>query len=110
MKLELDLSNYATETDVKNARGIDTPKLAKKIDLASLKFNVDNLDIDKLKNLPSRLNTLESKVDKFDVDKLVPVSVDLSKLSDVVKMMLIKKMYLTLRSKTLKIKYMILIT
>ena len=99
-----------TETDVKNARGIDTPKFAKKIDLANLKFNVDNLDIDKLKNLPSRLSTLESKVDKFDVDKLVPVSVDLSKLSDVVKMMLIKKMYITLRSKILKIKYMILIT
>ena len=36
---------------------------------------------------------MKSKVDKLYVDKLVPVSVDLNKLSDVVKMMFLKKMY-----------------
>ena len=35
--------------------------------------------------MPTGLNSLESKVDESDVDKLVPVSVDLNKLSDVVK-------------------------
>ena len=40
---------------------------------------------------------MKSKADKLDVDKLVPVPVDLSKLSDVVKMMLIKEMYIILR-------------
>ena len=38
-----------------------------------------------MKNVPSNLSNLKSKVDKSDVDKLVPVAVDLSKLSDLVK-------------------------
>ena len=61
------------------------------IDLANLKCNVDKLDIDKLKNVPSELRNLKSKVHKLDVDKLVPVPVDLSKLSDVVKNGVVKK-------------------
>ena len=40
--------------------------------------------------MPSNLSNLKRKIDKLDVDKLVPVPVDLSKLSDVVKMMLLK--------------------
>ena len=63
VKVELHLSNYATKADLKNATDVDPLIFAKKIDLASLKSNVD----------------------KLDVDKLVPVFVDLSKLSDVVK-------------------------
>ena len=47
VKVELDLSNYATKADLKNATGVDTSKFAKKVDLASLKFNVDKLDIDR---------------------------------------------------------------
>ena len=95
--MELDMSNYATKTDLKNATRVDTSSLAKKKKLASLKFNVDKSDIDKLKNVPSNLSNLKIKVDKLDVDKLVPASIDLSKLSDVVKMMLLKKMYIMLR-------------
>ena len=53
---------------------------------------------------------MKIKVDKLDVDKLVPAVVDLSKLSDVVKMMLLKKMYITVRLKILKAKYLILLT
>ena len=44
-----------------------------------------------MKNLPTNLNNLKSKVDKLDVDKLVPVRIDLSRLSDVVKNELVKK-------------------
>ena len=91
VKVELDLSNYAIKTDLKNATGIDTSSFAKKVDLANLKSNVDKLDIDKLKNVPTNLSNLKSKVDKLDVDKLVPVPVDLSKLSDVVKNDVVKK-------------------
>ena len=91
MKVELDLSNYATKADLKNATGVDTSKFAKKVDLANLKSNVDKLVIDKLKNVPSNLINLKSKVDKSDVDKLVPVFVDLSKLSDGVKKDVVKK-------------------
>ena len=76
---------------IKNAAGIDASSFAKKIDLANLKSNMDKLDIDKLKNVPTNLNNLKSKVDKLDVEKLVPVPVDLSKLSDVIKNDVVKK-------------------
>ena len=91
VKVELGLCNYATKAHLKNAAGVDTLKLAEKVDLANLKSNVDKLDIDKLKNVPTNLSNLKSKVDKLDVDKLVPVPVDLSKLSDVVKNDVVKK-------------------
>ena len=68
------------------------------------------MDIDQLKNVPSNLSNLKSKVNKLDVNKLVPVSVDLSKLSDVVKIDVVKKMYIMLRSKILKMKYVTLLT
>ena len=44
-----------------------------------------------MKNVPSNLSNLKSKVHKLDVDKLVPVPVDLSKISDVVKNDAVKK-------------------
>ena len=66
MKVELDLSNYATKADLKNATGVDTSKFAKKVDLPNLKSNVDKLDIDKLKNVPTNLNNLKNKVDKLE--------------------------------------------
>ena len=47
VKVEWDLSNYATKTYLKNATRIDT-SFAKKVDLANLKSNVDKLDVDKL--------------------------------------------------------------
>ena len=110
VELELDLSNYATKADSKNATGIDTSKFARKVDLHNLKSNVGKLDIDKLKNVSTNLRNLKSKVEKLDIDKLLPVPVDLVKLSDVVKMMSLKKMYIMLRSKILKIQYLVLLT
>ena len=80
MKVELDLSNYATKVDLENATGVDTSKFAKNVDLASLKSEVDKLDIDKLEKVPTNLSSFKSKVDKEDVDKLVPVPVDISEL------------------------------
>ena len=91
VKVALDLSNYATKTDFRNAAGVDTSFFAKKAELANLESDADKLDIDKFKNLPTDLNNLKSKVDKLDVDKLVPAPVDLSKLSDVVKKDVAKK-------------------
>ena len=91
VKVESHLSIYATKSDLKNAAGLDISKFAEKVVLPSLKSNIDELDIDKLKNVPTNLSNLKSKIDKLDVDKLVPVSVDLSKLSDVVKNDITKK-------------------
>ena len=76
ISVKVDLSNYATKTNLKNATGIDTCKLAPKSDLASLKAEIDKLDIDKLITVPADLNKL-SDVVKNDVvrktvyDKLV---------------------------------------
>ena len=47
VKVELDLSNYATKADLKNATGVQLSKITKKVDLVSLKYNVDKLDIEK---------------------------------------------------------------
>ena len=91
VKVELDLSNYAIKTDLKNTTGIDTPSFAEKVDLANLKSNIDKLDIDKLKNIPTNLSNLKSKVEKLGFDKLVPAPVDLKTLSDVVKTDVVKK-------------------
>ena len=63
-----------------------------------------------MKNVPTNLKNSESKVYKLDVDKLLPVTIDLSKLSDVVKMMLLKKMYVKLRKNILNIKDLTLLT
>ena len=71
----MDLSNYATKADIKNISHIDTSSFALKANLANLK----------------------TKVDKLEIDKLVHVPVDLSKLSDVVKMMLLKKLIIMLK-------------
>ena len=49
VKVELDLSNYATKANLKTTAVLDTSKFAKKVDLANLKSNVDKLDIGKLK-------------------------------------------------------------
>ena len=66
--VELDLSNYATKSD-----------------LANLKSEVDKLDIDKLEKVLNDLNSLKSNVDKLDIGKLETTPADLSKLSDEVK-------------------------
>ena len=64
-------SNYATKADLKNITGDDTSKFPEKIDLVDLKYNLHELDLDKLKNVPTNISNLKSKVDKLDVDKLV---------------------------------------
>ena len=84
VKAQLDFSIYSTKADLKIATVANASEFAKKVDLASLKSESDNLGIDKLQKAPTCLNSLKSKVDKLDVDKLVPAPVDLSKISYVV--------------------------
>ena len=61
VKIALDLSNYSTKADLKNATNVDISKFAKKVDSANLKSDVDKLDIDKLKNVSNNFNSLKSK-------------------------------------------------
>ena len=75
INVKVDLSNYATKTDLKNISLVDTSSFVLKTNLTNLK----------------------TAVDKLDIDKLAPLPVDLSELSDVVKndvVMLLKKMYM----------------
>ena len=71
INVKVNLSNYATEADIKNFSHVDTSIFALKTNLASLK----------------------TKFDKLDMDKLVPVPTNLSKISNVVKMILLKRLY-----------------
>ena len=75
MKIELDLSN-CNKSRLKKCNRCWYIKFAKKVDLATLRSNVDKLDIDMLKIVPTNLNNLKSKVDKLVVDKLGPVPVE----------------------------------
>ena len=72
ISVKADLSNYATKSDLKNVTHGDTSSF-------TLKANLDNL---------------KTEVNKLDIDKLFPVLVHLHQLSDVVKMMLLKKLFM----------------
>ena len=69
INVKVDLSTYATKANIKNIPHFDTSSFALKTNLA----------------------TLKTEVDKLDIDKLVPVPTDLSKLSNVVKNDVVKK-------------------
>ena len=49
VKVEFNLSNYATKADLKGVAGVDKSNLAAKLDIACLNSEVDKIDIDKLK-------------------------------------------------------------
>ena len=70
INVKVDLHNYATKLELKEATGIDTTSFA----------------------LKSNLDSLKTEGDKLDFDKLIPVPVHSSKLSDVVKFILFKKL------------------
>ena len=70
INVKVNLSNFATKSDLKNVTHVDASNFASKTNLPSLK----------------------TEVDKLDIDNLVPVPVDLSKLSDVVKNDVVKKL------------------
>ena len=64
MEVKLDLSNYATKADIKNVTRADTSIFAKKVDLVSLKSEVDKLDTDKLEKdvYNAKIKDIEDKI------------------------------------------------
>ena len=64
INIKVDMSNYATKTDIKNISHVDTSSSALKSNLAILKTEVDQFDIDKVKLLPNNLSNLKRKVNK----------------------------------------------
>ena len=88
IKVELDLSSYATKNNLKDITNVDTSSFASKSNLAALKSEIDKIDTDKLKTVPDDLaklsnvvknvavkkteyNTLKSKVDAIDTSSFV---------------------------------------
>ena len=69
IKVELDLSNYATKDDVKNITHVDVSSYATETNLAALKTEVDKIDIDKLKTMPDDLAKLSNVVKNEVVKK-----------------------------------------
>ena len=67
--VKVDLSNYATKTNLRNATGADTSKSASKSDLASLKAEADKGDIGKVKTVPVDLSKLSNVVNNDVVKK-----------------------------------------
>ena len=63
IKVELDLANYATKTDLKNIAHVDVSTYASKTNLAALKTEVDKTDVDKLKTVPVDLAKLTNAVE-----------------------------------------------
>ena len=61
INVKIDLSNYATKTDLKNVTHVDASRFELNTNLASLK----------------------TEIDKLDIDQLVPVPIDLSKRSKI---------------------------
>ena len=75
IKVELDLSNYATKDDFKNITHVDVSSYATKTNLAALKTEVDKIDIDKLETVLDDLAKL-SNVVKNEVVKKTDFSAD----------------------------------
>ena len=69
IKVELDLSNYATKDDVKNITHVDVSSFASKTNLAALKTEVDKIDADKLKTTPADLAKLTNAIEHDVVKK-----------------------------------------
>ena len=69
IKVELDLSNYATKNDLKNITHVDVSSFASKTKLAALKTEVDKIDVDKLKTTPTDLAKLTNAVENDLVKK-----------------------------------------
>ena len=70
IKVSFDLSNYVIEKEISDITNIDNSNFALKTNLASLKTEVDKLDIDKLVPIPNDLSKLINVV-KNDVKKTV---------------------------------------
>ena len=71
IKGELDLTNFATKTDLKNITHVDVSSFASKANLAALKTEVDKTDTDKLRTAPVDLAKLTNAVENDLVKKTV---------------------------------------
>ena len=107
ISVKVDLSIYATKTDLKNVPHVDVRSFALKSDIASLKTEVDKIDADKLKTVPVDLaklsnvikndvvkkteySKLVTKVDNIDTTNFVKKKTNMKKMGQILKIKLIR--------------------
>ena len=81
IKVELDLTNYATKTDLLITTHVDVSSFASKTNLAALKTEIDKIDTDKLKTVPKDLAKLSNFV-KNDVVKKTDYSTKVTSIEN----------------------------
>ena len=101
INLKVDLSNYATKTDLKTVTHFDTSRFALKTNLPSLNTEVDKLDIDKLivkndvvkKDVYDKLDNIDNidasdfvlktkyHTDKTELEKKIPDATDFFRIA-----------------------------
>ena len=69
INVRVGISSYATKTGLENVRNVDTESFALKTNLATLKTELDKLDIDKLVSVPTYLIKLSNVVKKHVLKK-----------------------------------------
>ena len=102
INVKVDLSNYATKTDLENVSHVDVSSFALKSNLASLKTEVDKINAEKLKTVPVDLahlsnavkndvvkkteyNNLGTKVDNIDTTNFVKKKTNMKKTDQILK-------------------------
>ena len=103
INVKVDLSNYATKTDLKNVSHVDVSSFALKSNLASLKTEVDKIDAGKLKTVPVDLAKL-SNVVKNDVVKKTEYNKLVAKVDNIDTTNFVKKPNMKKMGQILKIK------
>ena len=83
VKVVLDMANFATKKELKDATGVDTSNLAAKGDFVALEAEFYKPEINKFVGGPSSLQNLKTKID-LDLGNLKTLPVDLNEISDVV--------------------------
>ena len=108
IKVEIDLSNYATKKDINDITHLDTSNFALKTNLANLKTEVDKLDIGKLATVPVDLSKL-SNVVKTDVVKKTVHDKLVAKVNNIDTSCLVKKTNYNTKITELEKKFLILL-
>ena len=109
VKVELDLTNYAAKTDLKNITHVDVSSFASKSNLAALKTEVDKIDAEKLKTVPVDLARLTNADENDLVKKTKVTSIDaqiagltkntVDNLADIAKLIVIDNNCVVLKTK-----------
>ena len=110
-----DLCNYAAKTHLKKATGVDTSILAVKSDLASLKAEIDKIDLENIYDkLVAKVNNIDTSgfvlKTKYDTDKSdLEKKINHANIKYLILVDMFKKQNIMLKLLKLKVKYLVLV-